>query len=183
MKLPLLRNNHLCLEDMFKCNYLFRGHVTKEQLKPVLMQPPLFRGQPELTITDISGTGRWNYLDLHKLKHRKLSLVCLGFSYINVPPKLRTCNLRIPIETGWWANIPRQERTCTFCNDNVGNEFHVPVFFMCNNDRIVNLRNIYSQKYYVQYPNITKMSGLLSLCNVQLYKRFTIFIKKVNALL
>ena len=94
--------------------------------------------------------------------------------------KLRTCNLRIPIETGRWANIPRQERTYTFCNDNVGNEFHV--FFMCNNDRIVNLRNVYLPKYYVQYPNITKISGLLSLCNVQLYKRFTIFIKKVNAL-
>jgi hypothetical protein len=48
--------------------------------------------------------------------------------------KLKTCNIRIPIETVW-ANIPRQERTCTFCNDNVGNQFHV--FFMCNNDRIV----------------------------------------------
>jgi hypothetical protein len=95
--------------------------------------------------------------------------------------KLRTCNLRIPIETGRWENIPRQERTCTFCNDNVGNEFHV--FFMCNNDRIVNLRNIYLPNYYVQYPNITKMSGLLSLCNAPLYKRFTIFIKKGNALL
>jgi hypothetical protein len=56
-------------------------------------------------------------------------------------------------------------------------------FFMCNNDRIVNLRSIYLPKYYVQYHNITKMSGLLSLCNVQLYKRFTIFIKKVTALL
>jgi hypothetical protein len=56
---------------------LFRGHVTKKQLKPVLMQPPPFRGH--------SGTGRWNYLDLDKLKHRKLSLVCLGFTSINVP--------------------------------------------------------------------------------------------------
>jgi hypothetical protein len=82
MKLPLLRNNHLCLEDMFKCNYLFRGHVTKEQLKPVFMQPPLFRGQPELTITDISGTGRWNYLDLHKLKHRKVHEIhCQHYHY------------------------------------------------------------------------------------------------------
>ena len=63
------------------------GHVTKEQLKPVLMQPPLFRGHPGLT--NISGTGRWNYLDLDKLKHRKLSLVCLGFTSINVPPMLK----------------------------------------------------------------------------------------------
>ena len=72
---------------MFKHNDLFGGHVTKEQLKPVLMQPPLFRGHPGLT--NISGTGRWNYLDLDKLKHRKLSLVCLGFTSMNVPPMLK----------------------------------------------------------------------------------------------
>jgi hypothetical protein len=54
-----------------------------------LMQPPLFRGHSELTITNLSGTGRWNYLDLDKLKHRKLSLVCLGFTSMNVPPMLK----------------------------------------------------------------------------------------------
>ena len=70
-------------------NDLFGGHVTKEQLKLVLMQPPLFRGHSELTITNLSGTGRWNYLDLDKLKHRKLSLVCLGFTSMNVPPMLK----------------------------------------------------------------------------------------------
>ena len=75
-------------EDMFKTD-LFGGHVTKEQLKLVLMQPPLFRGHSELTITNLAGTGRWNYLDLDKLKHRKLSLVCLGFTSMNVPPMLR----------------------------------------------------------------------------------------------
>ena len=53
------------------------------------MQPPLFRGQHGLTITNISGTGRWNYLVLDKLQHRKLSLVCLGFTPINVPPMLK----------------------------------------------------------------------------------------------
>jgi len=82
MQPPLFR-------DMFKCNDLFEGHVTKEQLKPVLMQPPLYRGHPELTITNLSRTGRWNYLDLDKLQHRKLSLVCLGFTPINVPPMLK----------------------------------------------------------------------------------------------
>jgi hypothetical protein len=43
----------------------------------------------QLTITNLAGTGRWNYLDLDKLKHRKLSLVCLGFTSMNVPPMLR----------------------------------------------------------------------------------------------
>ena len=88
MEWPLLRNCYLFLEDMFKTD-LFGGHVTKEQLKLVLMQPPLFRGHSELTITNLAGTGRWNYLDLDKLKHRKLSLVCLGFTSMNVPPMPR----------------------------------------------------------------------------------------------
>ena len=83
-----MRNGHLFLEDMFMTD-LFGRHVTKEQLKLVLMQPPLFRGHSELTITNLSGTGRWNYLDLDKLMHRKLSLVCLGFTSMNVPPMLR----------------------------------------------------------------------------------------------
>ena len=46
----LLEKQPPLFRDMFKCKDLFEGHVTKEQLKPVLMQPPLFRGHPELTI-------------------------------------------------------------------------------------------------------------------------------------
>ena len=77
---------------------LFRGHVqdwplrrtcNQRTVETCLMQPPLFRGHSELTITNLAGTDRWNYLDLDKLKHRKLSLVCLGFTSMNVPPMLR----------------------------------------------------------------------------------------------
>ncbi len=135
MEWLLLRNNHLFLEDMFKHNYLFRGHATKEQLKLVLMQPPLFRGhvlmelplekQPPLfrghvqtqwplwrtcnqgtvetcfdATTSIQRTLNWQLLisqeqvggtilDLDKLKHTELSLVCLGFTLINVPRMLK----------------------------------------------------------------------------------------------
>jgi hypothetical protein len=93
MQPPLARGHVLMEWPLFRGhvqdNDLFGGHVTKEQLKLVLMQPPLFRGHSELTITNLSGTGRWNYLDLDKLKHRKLSLVCLGFTSMNVPPMLK----------------------------------------------------------------------------------------------
>ena len=37
--------------------------------------------------------------------------------------KLRTYNLKIPIETGRWRNIP-VERICNMCNENIGDEFH-----------------------------------------------------------
>ena len=38
--------------------------------------------------------------------------------------KLRTCNMKIPIETGRWVNIPQEKRLCKFCNDGIGDEFH-----------------------------------------------------------
>ena len=39
--------------------------------------------------------------------------------------KLRTCNHRLPIETGRWNNIERNLRICTMCNNNtIGDEFH-----------------------------------------------------------
>jgi hypothetical protein len=95
---------------------LARGHVLMEW--PLEKQPPLFRGHiqtqwplwktcnkgtvetcfdattsiqrtPWTDNYNLSGTGRWNYLDLDKLKHRKLSLVCLGFTSMNVPPMLK----------------------------------------------------------------------------------------------
>jgi hypothetical protein len=30
--------------------------------------------------------------------------------------KLRCCNLKIPVETGRWVNIPREERICHLCS-------------------------------------------------------------------
>jgi len=35
--------------------------------------------------------------------------------------KLRTCNLKIPIEMRRWKNIPRENRFCHLCNEEIGN--------------------------------------------------------------
>jgi hypothetical protein len=37
--------------------------------------------------------------------------------------------------------------------------------------------------YYRTYPNHAKFEGFLSICNVELYKRLSIFIRKAAALL
>jgi hypothetical protein len=37
--------------------------------------------------------------------------------------------------------------------------------------------------YYRAYPNHAKFEGLLSICNAELYKRLSIFIRKAVALL
>jgi hypothetical protein len=41
------------------------------------------------------------------------------------------------------------------------------------------MRRIYLPRYYVTYPSIAKMNGLLSFCNVEVYKRLSLFIKKI----
>jgi hypothetical protein len=51
--------------------------------------------------------------------------------------KLQTSNLRLPIETGRWYNIPREDRKC----NGIGDEFHI--LFLCENEIVVILRNKY----------------------------------------
>ena len=89
VKFDLFWCNHLCSEDMFKCNDLFRGQlpVTKEQLEPVLFDAATSIQRTTWSWEEVGGTiCSWT---LDKLKHRKLSLVCLGFTSINVPPMLK----------------------------------------------------------------------------------------------
>ena len=72
---------------------------------------------------------------------------------------------------GRWYNIPKDERFCTLCGQSIGDEFHL--LFVCCNEYLVNLRRIYLPRYYVTYPSIVKMNGLLSFCNVEVYKRLS----------
>ena len=94
--------------------------------------------------------------------------------------KLRTSNVHLPIETGRWHNIPRHERICSFCDNSVGDEFHV--LFVCDNVIIKNLRQKFLAKYYYEHPNSSKMSGLLSLCNIPVLKKLSVFVKKISSL-
>ena len=70
----------------------------------------------------------------------KLELYLLKLSQVNFTwlCKLRTCNMKIPIETGRRENIPKEKRLCTFCNDGIGDEFHY--FFTCKSTDINLLR-------------------------------------------
>ena len=36
----------------------------------------------------------------------------------------RTRNHRLPVEVGRWTGIHLHERTCTFCNNDIGDEYH-----------------------------------------------------------
>lgn len=93
--------------------------------------------------------------------------------------KLRTCNLKIPMETGRWYNIARTDRICTLCNEScIGDEYHY--LYVCNNSSITELRKKYIPKYYTTYPSVLKMQNMLSLCHCQLLYNLAIFIKKLS---
>ena len=108
-------------------------------------------------------------------------LTRLPDSYSTWITKLRTANLRLPIETGRWYNIPREDRICNFCKEHIGDEYHI--LFICKNTFIVELREKYIPSYYAKNPNMLKMKGLLSLCNTVLYKKLSVFIRKIASLL
>ena len=95
--------------------------------------------------------------------------------------KLRTSNLKLPIETGRWSNIPKENRICTFCYEHIGDEFHT--LFTCKNQDISLLRRKFIPRYYWDPARTHKMIGLFSLCNTQLLTNVSVFIKKMNMLL
>lgn len=96
--------------------------------------------------------------------------------------KFRLSNLKFPIETGRWTNIPRDNRICTKCQSGeVGDEYHY--LFKCECIEIVQLRNRYIPSYYTIFPNEVKMIGLLKLCHIELLTNVCIFLKNIIALL
>ena len=95
--------------------------------------------------------------------------------------KFRLSNFRIPVETGRWYHIDRENRKCTKCSlDVVGDEYHY--LFVCNNQEIITLRNRYIPNYYVQNCSIVKMAGMFSLCHTNLLKNVSLFLKGLGKL-
>ena len=75
--------------------------------------------------------------------------------------KFRTCNYKLPIETGRWHDVPYNERKCTLCNQHVlGDDFHYLMkwgFFETERKELL-------RPYYYNRPNIIKFQDLLN-CN------------------
>jgi len=85
--------------------------------------------------------------------------------------------MKFSIETGRWQHIARNDRICTFCRDNIGDEFYY--LFICKHELIADLKSKFIPKYYILNPTTHKMKGLLSLCNVPLLKKISLFISKL----
>ena len=87
--------------------------------------------------------------------------------------KLRRCNLKIPVETGRWVNIPREERIRHLCHNDIGSKYHI---IECSFPNVIDIRKQkHILSYYTRYPNFPKMIGLLSLCNVPVLTNLSVY--------
>ena len=91
--------------------------------------------------------------------------------------KFRTSNHNLPIETGRWSGIPREDRLCPLCNSPaIADEFHY--LFKCpalSEDRIILLSN-----EYFNWPNLIKMKKLLCSSKTKTLRNLSQFIKIVT---
>lgn len=92
--------------------------------------------------------------------------------------KYRTTNQRLPIETGRWNNVDRNDRKCHLCNlDSIGDEFHYLLVCPFFNDS----RKLYLEKYYLARVNTLKFRKLMSKLNTKTeLKRLCKFLKCIT---
>lgn len=91
--------------------------------------------------------------------------------------RFRILSHKLPIETGRWKNVPRENRNCKLCNSgDIGDEFHY--IFKCskfNHDREKNLK-----PYYLNRPNILKFHDLMNTRNISMLNHLCKFIRLIN---
>lgn len=90
--------------------------------------------------------------------------------------KLRTTNHRLPVETGRWFGIPKNDRQCNLCNNGqIADEYHYTLeckyFSEC--------RKKYLPSKYCNRPNFFKLSELLSSADSKLLIKLCCYINRV----
>ena len=89
--------------------------------------------------------------------------------------KYRTRNHRFPVEIGRWRSIPYNERLCSFCERDVGDEYHL--LLTC--PRFETERHRYLKRYYYSHPNILKFEQLMNCTNKKILLNICYFIKHI----
>jgi hypothetical protein len=164
--LPLYEQNQQnfkwikCVESIFNevgLGYIFQcqvGYFDKNMVKQILRDQFIQKWH-----SDINNSSRGQFYSGFKndfcLENYLLRLSEYNRKWIT---KFRTSNLRLPIETGRWYNIPRADRKYNFCGNGIGDEYHI---LLCENEIVVILSNKYIPNYYRIHPSYFKLVGLL----------------------
>ena len=89
--------------------------------------------------------------------------------------KFRTCNHRLPVETGRFRNIPHHERLCTLCSNDVGDEYHY--LMECSFFR--NERKKFLDRAHCIRPNVATYMNILNCTQIALLRKLSIFMSIV----
>lgn len=89
--------------------------------------------------------------------------------------QIRTRNHRLPIETGRWHNIDRQERLCNLCHAEMGDEYHY--IFVCK--ELKEVRKRYLASYFYTRPNTIKFSELFNTRNMKVLRQLCAFVNEI----
>lgn len=101
----------------------------------------------------------------------------LNFSEAIKLCRFRTTNHHLPIETGRWKNIERENRLCHLCNCNkLGDEYH----YMFEYTAFTEQRKKFVPNYYVKNHNVYKYSELMSSNRKSLLRNLCRFINIIN---
>ena len=87
--------------------------------------------------------------------------------------KFKTNNHRLPVETGRWNQTPHNERICTHCSKDVGDEFH----YIFNCPLFLESRKKYIKTYFYRHPNMLKAGELFQSKNPKVITKLCLFIK------
>ena len=100
-----------------------------------------------------------NYRIFKQTLHFEKYFHHLNDSEAKILCKFRCANHKLPIVSGRYNQIPRNERFCTHCNEGkIGDEFHY--LFQCS--RFHEQRKKYLKRYYWKNPNTLKMDQLFN---------------------
>ena len=111
--------------------------------------------------SNINNSARLESYSIYKHSfEREKYLECITSDKFRIAlSKFRLSSHHLAIELGRHLNIPRENRLCPHCNQNmVENEYH----FLLTCTKYYELRKQYLKKYYYQWPTINKFESLMS---------------------
>ena len=138
-------------------SHLYQGGIPFISYK-LLLKQQLHDQFMEKWFSDVMNSSKGKFYSIFK-KELELEkyLLRLPSHYSVWITKLRTSNLKLPIEVGRWYGIPKENRHYTLCLKNIGDEFQV--FFQCENDVISDFRIKFIPSYYCKNANVQTIGG------------------------
>ena len=110
----------------------------------------------------------------HKFELEKY-LSILSPYYRKILCRFRTSNHKLPIETGRFNNVPRENRLCNFCNDNkMCDEFHL----LLECPVLIHIRRKFLPSYSLSNPNVLKFQNVMSSNTEPILKKIAQYIKQ-----